>query len=251
MLGTGVVVIIANASKGQAPKPRAVLGLGFVYMALAALGDFAPKLAAPFAALVFVGTLLTEGAPALDAVANAVTGVGQLGLGDAGGGGLGSSSTTSSIKPGPATPGDVGPGTATGRDLLAGAKAKGAVSWAERVLGVPYFWGGNNPQTGFDCSGLTQWAYAHVGVALPHFAASQQTMGQDVTPNELLPGDLIFQGRPAHHVVMYVGGGKVIQAPHTGARVSYDGADYYIQTDPGGCRRIVPALASPGPHPPK
>ena len=76
MLGTGVVVIIANASKGQAPKPRAVLGLGFVYMALAALGDFAPKLAAPFAALVFVGTLLTEGAPALDAVANAVTGVG-------------------------------------------------------------------------------------------------------------------------------------------------------------------------------
>jgi len=246
MIGTGIIVVVANAAKGNAPKPRSILGLGFVYMALAAVADFAPQLAGPFAALVFTGTLLTEGAPALEAIGGAVGGSGQLGLADAGGGP-------------PVTTADLlhqasggGSTSATGRDLLAGPKAKAAVAWAMRMRGVPYLWGGASPG-GFDCSGLIQWSYAHAGVGLPRVAADQQRAGQEVTAGELLPGDCIFQGRPAHHVVMYVGNGTVVGAPHTGARVRTDGAAYYLQTDPGGCRRYVPALNPPraGGHLPK
>jgi cell wall-associated NlpC family hydrolase len=238
LLGTGLVVIAANAAKGQAPKPRSILGLGVVYLGLAAVGDFAPQLAGPFAVLVFTGTLLTEGGGALDAVSGALTSKGNLGLADAGGQGVGSSSSSSSSRRGAPA------GTLTGRDLLAGPRAQSAVSWALRMKGVPYVWAGESP-SGFDCSGLMQWSYAHAGVGLPRTAAAQQQVGTEVGENDLLPGDLIFQGRPAHHVVMYVGNGQEVSAPHTGARVGTGGADYYLQNDPGGCRRIVaPQTAS-------
>jgi cell wall-associated NlpC family hydrolase len=239
LLGTGLVVVAANAAKGQAPKPRSILGLGFVYVALAAMADFAPKLAGPFAALVFVGTLLTEGAPALNAVEHALGGSGQLGLGDAGQPTLGTPSG--------------GTTTQTGRDLLAGAKAQAAVRWAMRMRGTPYVYGGAAPG-GFDCSGLIQWSYAHVGIGLPRVASDQQHVGTAVDPGQLLPGDLIFQGNPAHHVVMYVGNSTVVGAPHTGAVVTTDGSAYYLQNDPGGCRRIVAAKPRPtggGGHLPK
>jgi cell wall-associated NlpC family hydrolase len=242
LLGTGLVVVAANAAKGQAPKPRSILGLGFVYVALAAMADFAPKLAGPFAALVFVGTLLTEGAPALGAVEHALGGSGQLGLADAG----------ATSQPTLGLPGG-GTTTQTGRDLLAGARAQSAVRWALRMRGTPYVYGGAAPG-GFDCSGLIQWAYAHVGIGLPRTAAQQQQVGTSVTAGELLPGDLIFQGNPAHHVVMYVGNSTVVGAPHTGALVRTDGSAYYLQNDPGGCRRIVKPKPRPtggGGHLPK
>ena len=92
------------------------------------------------------------------------------------------------------------------------AKAAGAVREALTQLGVPYVWGGETQGKGFDCSGLTQWAYGKEGIDLPHDAAAQ-TVGQRVAESNLAPGDLaVWDG----HVAMYIGDGKLIEAPHTG-----------------------------------
>lgn len=92
------------------------------------------------------------------------------------------------------------------------AKAAGAVREALTQLGVPYVWGGETQGKGFDCSGLTQWAYGKEGVNLPHDAAAQN-VGQRVAESNLAPGDLaVWDG----HVAMYIGHGKMIEAPHTG-----------------------------------
>lgn len=95
-----------------------------------------------------------------------------------------------------------------------------AVAAAESVLGTPYVWGGTSPQTGFDCSGLVQWAYAKAGVSLPRTAAEQQTIGVQVPSlAQAQPGDLVFYGDPAYHAAIYAGNGMVIQAPMTGENV--------------------------------
>ena len=92
---------------------------------------------------------------------------------------------------------------------------------ARSRLGDPYVWGATGPDS-FDCSGLTQWAYAHAGIQLPRVAADQWNAGPHVTLGELLPGDLLFWAtdlsNPAtiHHVALYLGGGMMLAAPHTG-----------------------------------
>jgi cell wall-associated NlpC family hydrolase len=92
------------------------------------------------------------------------------------------------------------------------AEAAGAVREALTQLGVPYVWGGESAGKGFDCSGLTQWAYGKEGINLPHDAAAQN-IGQRVAESNLAPGDLaVWNG----HVAMYIGDGKMIEAPHTG-----------------------------------
>jgi peptidoglycan DL-endopeptidase CwlO len=100
------------------------------------------------------------------------------------------------------------------------------VAIAQRYLGVPYVWGGASPR-GFDCSGLVMYVYAQVGVQLLHGATVQQRASTPVPLDALAPGDLVFYGGPSysHHVAIYVGGGQVIEAPRTGALVSYDGVD--------------------------
>lgn len=99
------------------------------------------------------------------------------------------------------------------------ASAAQIIRNAETQLGVPYVWGGESPGKAFDCSGLTQWAYSKAGVKIPRVAADQQKIGTQVPTNKTQPGDLLFVGNPAHHVVMNAGNGKIIEAPHPGSHV--------------------------------
>ena len=87
---------------------------------------------------------------------------------------------------------------------------------------MPYVWGGAGP-SGFDCSGLTMYCYAQIGIGMSHGATDQQRASKPVPLNALQPGDLVFFGSASysHHVGIYVGGGSMIHAPHTGAVVSY------------------------------
>jgi cell wall-associated NlpC family hydrolase len=94
-----------------------------------------------------------------------------------------------------------------------------AVRIAMQYLGVPYVWGGADPLTGFDCSGLTMYVYAQLGIQLTHYTGSQFYEGARVPPWALRAGDLVFfepSSRGPQHEGMYIGGGRFIQAPHTG-----------------------------------
>ncbi len=103
-----------------------------------------------------------------------------------------------------------------------GSGHSSVVGIAQRYLGVPYVYGGASPG-GFDCSGLTMYCYAQVGIGLSHGATDQQHASTPVPLNALQPGDLVFFGSASYsyHVGIYVGGGSMIHAPHTGAVVSY------------------------------
>ncbi|WP_335931729.1 C40 family peptidase [Streptomyces sp. PTD5-9] len=100
-------------------------------------------------------------------------------------------------------------------------RAAAAVLAVRQALGRPYVWGANGPSA-FDCSGLTQWAYARAGVSLPRTSQAQRHAGRLVPLSEARPGDLVVYRADASHVAMYVGGGQVIHAPYPGAPVRYD-----------------------------
>lgn len=103
-----------------------------------------------------------------------------------------------------------------------GAAAASAVSYALNQLGTPYRWGGETPGVAFDCSGLTQAAYAAAGIQLPRTAQTQHDLGPllpaGVPPQ---PGDLVFFGTPTnvHHVGIVIDSTHMIDAPHAGAAV--------------------------------
>jgi cell wall-associated NlpC family hydrolase len=95
--------------------------------------------------------------------------------------------------------------------------AAGAVAAAMSQIGAPYRWAGMSPETGFDCSGLTAWAWARAGrPGLPHNAYAQWNSLPHVNIEDLQPGDLVFFGSFVHHEGMYIGGGQMVHAPHTG-----------------------------------
>jgi cell wall-associated NlpC family hydrolase len=98
------------------------------------------------------------------------------------------------------------------------ARAQVAVDAALSKVGAPYQWGASGPDS-FDCSGLTMWAWAQAGVALPHNSAAQYAATPRVDQADLQPGDLLFSGSPIHHVGMYIGNGQMVEAPYTGANV--------------------------------
>jgi cell wall-associated NlpC family hydrolase len=98
-----------------------------------------------------------------------------------------------------------------------GAGASAAIAAAKAVMGAPYVWGSADPNNGFDCSGLTMYAWAHGGISLPHSSASQAYSGAVVpSMSQAAPGDLLFFYSPISHVSLYIGGGLMIHARHPG-----------------------------------
>ena len=116
-----------------------------------------------------------------------------------------------------------------------------AIAFAYNRLGTPYEWGGDGTDGLFDCSGLVQAAYTSVGITMPRTASEQWYTGPHVPLDQLQPGDLVFYAvnlkdpGTIHHVGIYVGGGAMIDAPHTGAQIRFDpiaAADYLGATRP-------------------
>jgi cell wall-associated NlpC family hydrolase len=93
-----------------------------------------------------------------------------------------------------------------------------ALRFALTKRGDPYVWGGGGPNV-FDCSGLVMWAYAQVGISLPHFTGDQWNSGQHISRSQLEPGDLVFFFPDISHVGMYVGNGLMLDAPTFGQPV--------------------------------
>jgi cell wall-associated NlpC family hydrolase len=97
----------------------------------------------------------------------------------------------------------------------ASGRAAAAVRFAYNQLGKPYVYGASGPNS-YDCSGLTMRSWEAGGVSLPRTADAQQAATRPVSYGDLQPGDLVFFGSPAYHVAIYIGGGRIIAAPHTG-----------------------------------
>jgi len=125
------------------------------------------------------------------------------------------------------------------------------VAAAMRWLGTPYSWGGGNASgptrgigrgantVGFDCSGLTLYAYAQVGISLGHFTGSQWKSGSRIGRiSDLAVGDLVFFGGDLGHMGLYIGGGQMVHAPHTGdvVKISTISSGYYASAFAGGVR---------------
>lgn len=129
--------------------------------------------------------------------------------------------------------------TGGGHSTAPSGSANSVVQFAEKYLGIPYSWGGGNTSgptrgiaqgantVGFDCSSFVQFVMAHFGVSLPRTTFDQVNRGS-VVPDiaHAIPGDLCFYGLPSapDHVGIYIGNGRIIQAPHTGAVVDITGA---------------------------
>jgi soluble lytic murein transglycosylase-like protein len=135
--------------------------------------------------------------------------------------------------------------TAAGLDGSGSASGNAVVADAQRYLGVPYRWGGTDPATGLDCSGLTQRVYADLGIRLPRTAAQQATTGTPVASlAQAQPGDLVFFDNSAarsgiDHVGIYVGGGQMIAAPTEGQKVRLQSVG-----TPTAIRRVLPQSSS-------
>jgi peptidoglycan DL-endopeptidase CwlO len=146
--------------------------------------------------------------------------------------GLGSTTATVAPSPAGALPAVPGSGAAV-------------VAAASRYVGVPYRWGGTDPATGLDCSGLTQRVYADLGIDLPRTSAQQATSGRAVASlSDAQPGDLVFFDSSTarsgiDHVGIYVGGGQMIAAPQEGESVKIQKVG-----TPALIRRVLPDSGS-------
>ncbi|WP_409332654.1 C40 family peptidase [Trujillonella humicola] len=113
---------------------------------------------------------------------------------------------------------------AVARPVASSGAAQVAVDTALAQVGDPYVWGAGGPNA-FDCSGLTQYAYAAAGVSLPHSSRMQSQMGTAVSRAEMQPGDLIFYYSPVSHVSMYIGNGQMVHASTSGQPVKVVSVD--------------------------
>lgn len=112
----------------------------------------------------------------------------------------------------------------------------GVVGIAMRYLGVPYVWGGASPR-GFDCSGLVLYAFAQIGISLPHSTYALWPMGSPVSRDQLQPGDLVFFNGLGH-MGIYIGNNQMIHAPHSGDVVKISSLTGWYASTYMGARRI-------------
>jgi len=102
------------------------------------------------------------------------------------------------------------------------------VQIAKSTIGVPYKWGGNSPQRGFDCSGLMSYVHKNAtGLNIPRTAAQQRDNSRTINYDQLQPGDMLFFkiGKKTNHVGVYIGDRKFIHAPSSGKRVKVASMD--------------------------
>jgi cell wall-associated NlpC family hydrolase len=169
--------------------------------------------------------LLPRGAAIAPLVAQTATSTAAPAAGGAGASGVGSA---------------VGPG-------LSRAEVIAFLTAAESRLGLPYVWGGSGPGV-FDCSGLVQWSLAQAGVVMPRVAADQARTGPQVPVSQLQPGDLLFYytdpTAPGYisHVAIYLGDGKMLQAPQPGQNVEVVPAS--VDSGFAGAVRVNPRVAA-------
>jgi len=122
-------------------------------------------------------------------------------------------------------------------------KASEVAVHAMGFMGVPYRWGGNEAETGLDCSGFVRAVYLQVlGVSLPRTSDRQAAVTQSIEAKDLAPGDLVFFNtlrQPFSHVGIYVGQGRFVHAPRTGERIRLERltASYWTERF-DGARRV-------------
>lgn len=174
------------------------------------LGYGAPGVGTPGDGL---GTRAKVAAPSLSSLVSAIAASAETGATPSG-------ATPSGAAPGAAAPGSATTGASAAIPAPDVSRAITAVSAAYSELGKPYVWGATGPGE-FDCSGLTQHAWAAAGVQLPRTSQEQAAIGPSVPVSAIKPGDLViyFSGRT--HVGLYVGEGMVIHAPRPGSVVQF------------------------------
>ena len=125
-------------------------------------------------------------------------------------------------------------GGPTGAEVVAAAK---------KYLGVPYVWGGTDPATGLDCSGLVQRVYRDLGIELPRVSRDQAQAGRPVASMaDARPGDLLAFHSPVDHIAIYLGDNMMIEAPRPGKNVQISS----VWEPPSAIRRVLPEQSAAG-----
>ncbi len=137
----------------------------------------------------------------------------------------------------PDTTGDTGGSYGGYTPPVNASAAQIAVSAALSVQGTQYVWGSADPSVGFDCSGLTSWAWAQAGVSIPHSSAAQYSALPHVPLGSVQAGDLIFYYSPISHVALYIGGGQIVHARHPGPGGQVQVQSMYGYDNPVGAAR--------------
>jgi cell wall-associated NlpC family hydrolase len=145
---------------------------------------------------------------------------------------------TTAPTPAPATRGGGGGGSSTPAPPPPGSGASGAIAAALTRVGIgSYVWGASGP-VNFDCSGIVLWAYAHVGISLPHYSGAQYNVTTRISRNQLQAGDLVFWGPGgSEHVAIYMGGNQLVHAFGSGNGVRVTALDGWWKP-PTGYGRI-------------
>ncbi len=114
---------------------------------------------------------------------------------------------------------------------------------AQSQIGKEYRFGGSSPKTGFDCSGLIQWAYKKHGIKVPRVTKDQAKAGKKIPSSKAKPGDIVvFRSKDTssgYHTAIYIGNNKFVHSPKTGAKIRVESLNSYWKPKLSSVRRIV------------